>query len=130
MFGVESTPWKPSGVFQGRQGHPRTATQSAGHSRLPRPGGFSASREALSQTGPQAPTPPPTPQQGPHSQAVHNRAPVPTLRLPLVHLGQQVQEGLLGVRRVPVGGPAQELEVSHQQVPFLQLGARAAKQGV
>lgn len=93
---------------------------------LPRPGGFRASREALSQTGPQAPTP----QQGPHSQAVHDRAPVPTLRLPLVHLGQQVQEGLLGVRRVPVGGPAQELKVSHQQVPFLQLGARATKPGV
>lgn len=72
-------------------------------------------------------TPPPGLQQGQHSQAVHNGASIPTLRLPLVHLGQQVQEGLLGVRRVPVCRPAQELEVPHQQVPFLQLGVRRAR---
>lgn len=78
---------------------------------------------------PGLPSPSSRPRQDPHSQAVHDGAPVPALCLPLVHLGQQVQEGLLGVRCVPVRGPAQELEVPHQQVALLQLGARAASQG-
>lgn len=55
---------------------------------------------------------------------MHHSAPVPTLRLPLVHLSQQVQEGLPGVRCVPVSRPAQELEVPNQQVTLLQLGAQ------
>ena len=78
---------------------------------------------------PWGPDPTPQPREGRHSQAVHDGAPVPALCLPLVHLGQQVQEGLLGVRRVPVRRPAQELEVSHQQVPLLQLGVQAISQG-
>ena len=79
--------------------------------------------------GPRCPKSSPHPREGRHSQAVHDGAPVPALRLPLVHRRQQVQEGLLGVRRVPVGGPAQELEVSHQQVPLLHLGREQSARG-
>lgn len=112
---VESTPWKQTGFLQGRWGHPEA------------PGGLVAALRPPP-SAPCLPAPPPS-QQGPHSQAVHNSAPVPTLGLPLVHLGQQVQEGLLGVRRVPVRRPAQELEMPHQQVPLLQLRAQAASEG-
>lgn len=55
---------------------------------------------------------------------MHHGAPIPTLRLPLVHLSQQVQEGLPGVRRVPISRPAKELEVPYQQVTLLQLGTQ------
>ena len=79
--------------------------------------------------GPRCPKSSPHPREGRHSQAVHDGAPVPALRLPLVHRRQQVQEGLLGVRRVPVGGPAQELKVSHQQVPLLHLGREQSARG-
>ena len=79
--------------------------------------------------GPWRPKPSSHPRAGRHSQAVHDGAPVPALRLPLVHRRQKVQEGLLGVRCVPVGGPAQELEVSHQQVPLLHLGREQSARG-
>ena len=78
---------------------------------------------------PWRPKPSSHPRAGRHSQAVHDGAPVPALRLPLVHRRQQVQEGLLGVRSVPVGRPAQELEVSHQQVPLLHLGRKQSARG-
>lgn len=55
---------------------------------------------------------------------MHHGAPISTLRLPLVHLSQQVQEGLPGVRRVPISRPAQELKVTNQQVALLQLGTQ------
>ena len=58
-----------------------------------------------------------------HLQAVHNRAAFPTvvLLLPLVHLADELQEGALGHGRVPVHGPAQELELLHHPVPVLGL---------
>ena len=48
-----------------------------------------------------------------YSQAVHDRASLPAvvLLLPLVHLADELQEGALGHRRVPVHRPAQELEL-------------------
>lgn len=55
---------------------------------------------------------------------MHHGAPISTLRLPLVHLSQQVQEGLPGVRRVPISRPTQELKVTNQQVALLQLGTQ------
>lgn len=94
------------------------------------PGALVPALRLDSHAGPFSSAPRPLPpRQAQHSQAVHDRAPVPALRLPSVHLGQQAQEGLLGVRRVPVRGPAQELEVPHQQVPLLQLGVWAASRG-
>ena len=56
-----------------------------------------------------------------YSQAVHHGAALPTLSLPLVHVGQQAQEGLLGVGDVTIRRPAQELELAHHQLAFLQL---------
>lgn len=58
------------------------------------------------------------------SQAVDHGAAFATLPLPAVDLGQQAQEGLPGVGDVPVRGPAQELEVAHQQLALLQLEQR------
>lgn len=41
--------------------------------------------------------------------------------LPLVHLANELQEGALGHRRVPVHGPAQELELLHHPISILGL---------
>lgn len=58
-----------------------------------------------------------------YSQAVHNGSPLSLLplTLPLVHLQDQLQEGALGGRHVPVSRPAQILELTHHQVAFLRL---------
>lgn len=55
------------------------------------------------------------------SQAVHDGASLTTLPLPVVDLSQKAKEGFLGVRHVTVRGPAQELEVAHHQLAFLEL---------
>lgn len=47
-----------------------------------------------------------------------------TLPLPVVDLGQQAEEGLLGVGHVAVRRPSQELEVTHHQLAFLKLNQR------
>lgn len=60
---------------------------------------------------------------GTDSQAVHGGATLPTLPLPLRHVTQQPQEGLLGVGNVAVRRPAQELELSYKQLTLLELGA-------
>jgi len=36
-------------------------------------------------------------------------------------MSQQAEEGLLGVGDVSIRRPAQELELAHHQLPFLQL---------
>lgn len=56
-----------------------------------------------------------------YSQAVDYCTTFPTLPLPLLHAGQQVEEGLFGVRHVTVRRPAQELELAHDQLTLLQL---------
>lgn len=43
------------------------------------------------------------------------------LPLPVVNLGQKAEEGFLRVGHVAVRGPAQELEVAHHELAFLQL---------
>lgn len=43
------------------------------------------------------------------------------LPLPLVHLGEQVEESLLGVGDVTIGRPAQELELTDHQLALLEL---------
>lgn len=43
------------------------------------------------------------------------------LFLPLVHLSDQLEEGAFGHGRVPVHGPAQELELLHHAVAILRL---------
>lgn len=48
-------------------------------------------------------------------------APFAALPLPLVHLGEQVEESLLGVGDVTIGRPAQELELTHHQLALLEL---------
>lgn len=50
-----------------------------------------------------------------HSQAVDHRPPVASvvLLLPLGQPPHQLEDGALGKGRVPVGGPANELEVLH-----------------
>lgn len=55
------------------------------------------------------------------SQAVDDGAPLSTLPLPVVNLGQKAQEGFLGVGHIAVRGPAQELEVTHHKLAFLKL---------
>lgn len=55
------------------------------------------------------------------SQAVHDGASLSTLPLPVVDLSQKAKEGFLRVRHVTVRGPAQELEVTHHQLAFLEL---------
>lgn len=64
------------------------------------------------------------------SQAVDHGAAFATLPLPVVHLGQQAQEGLLGVGHVAVRRPAQELEVAHRQLALLKLKQAANGQSV
>lgn len=56
-----------------------------------------------------------------HSQAVHHGPAIAALLLPPLHLGQEVQEGLLGVWGVSVRRPPQVLEMPDHQVPLLQL---------
>lgn len=56
-----------------------------------------------------------------YSQAVDHRASFPTLPLPLVHLSEQAEEGLLGVGNVAVRRPAEELELAHHQLALLEL---------
>lgn len=48
-------------------------------------------------------------------------SPFAALPLPLVHLGEQVEESLLGVGDVTIGRPAQELELTHHQLALLEL---------
>lgn len=57
-------------------------------------------------------------------QAVHNRATFPAvvLLLPLVHLADELQEGALGHRCIPVHWPAQELELLYHSVSILRSG--------
>lgn len=57
-------------------------------------------------------------------QAVHNRAAFTAvvLLLPLVHLANELQEGALGHRCVPVHWPAQELELLHHPISILGSG--------
>lgn len=57
-------------------------------------------------------------------QAVHHSPPVSSvvLLLPLRQPPDQLEDGALGQRRVPVGRPADELEVLHQAVAVLWLG--------
>lgn len=43
------------------------------------------------------------------------------LPLPVVDLSQEAEKGFLGVGHVTVGGPAQELEVTHHQLALLKL---------
>lgn len=66
-----------------------------------------------------------------YSQAVHDRASLPAvvLLLPLVHLADELQEGALGHRRVPVHRPAQELELLHHPVPVLGLQSAGRSEG-
>lgn len=54
-------------------------------------------------------------------QAVHYSATITALPLPLLHLCQQVEKGLLRVWDFTISRPAQELEMSHYQMTFLQL---------
>lgn len=56
-------------------------------------------------------------------QAVDHGAALPAviLLLPFVHLVDELEEGALGHGRVPVHGPAQELELLHHAVPVLRL---------
>lgn len=58
-----------------------------------------------------------------NSQAVDHGASLAAvvLLLPLVHLSDQLEEGALGHGRVPVHGPAQELELLHHPVAVLRL---------
>lgn len=55
------------------------------------------------------------------SQAVDNGASLSTLPLPVVDLSQEAKKGFLGVGHVSVWGPAQELEVPHHKLAFLEL---------
>lgn len=55
------------------------------------------------------------------SQAVDDGASLSTLPLPVVNLSQEANEGFLGVGHVAVWRPAQELEMTHHQLAFLQL---------
>lgn len=56
-------------------------------------------------------------------QAVHHGPPVSTvvLLLPLGQPPDQLEDGALGEGRVPVGRPANELEVLHQAITVLRL---------
>lgn len=66
----------------------------------------------------------------PYLQAMHNRAslsPV-VLLLPLVHLTDELQEGALRNRSVPVHGPPQELELLHHPIAVLGLQGSGEKQ--
>lgn len=56
-----------------------------------------------------------------YSQTVDHGASFPALPLPFVHLGEQVEERLLGVRNIAVCRPAEELELAHHQLAFLKL---------
>lgn len=56
-------------------------------------------------------------------------APFAALPLPLVHLGEQVEESLLGVGDVTIGRPAQELELTHHQLSLLELVREGKKAG-
>lgn len=64
-----------------------------------------------------------------YSQAVDHGASFPTLPLPLVHLGEQAEEGLLGVGNVAVRRPAEELELAHHQLALLELNAEKEGKG-
>lgn len=55
-------------------------------------------------------------------------APLSTLPLPVVDLSQQAEEGFLGVGHVAVRGPAQELEVTHDELAFLKLQGQEQSQ--
>lgn len=61
-----------------------------------------------------------------NSQAVYHSPPVSSvvLLLPLGQPPDQLQDGALGEGRVPVGRPADELEVLHQAVTVLWLRRR------
>lgn len=61
-----------------------------------------------------------------NSQAVDHSPPVAPviLLLPLGQPPHQLEDGAFGERRVPVGRPANELEVLHQAVTILRLGDR------
>ena len=56
-------------------------------------------------------------------QTVHHSPALPSIvfLLPLVHLADELEEGALRHGRVPVRGPAQELELLHHAVPVLRL---------
>lgn len=56
-------------------------------------------------------------------QAVYNSPPISSviLLLPLSQPPDQLEDGAFGERCVPVGGPANELEVLHQAVTVLWL---------
>lgn len=64
-----------------------------------------------------------------HSQAVDHGPPVSpvVLLLPLGQPPHQLEDGAFGQRRVPVGRPADELEVLHQAVAILRLRHRGNK---
>lgn len=66
---------------------------------------------------------------GDDSQAVDDGAPFAALPLPLVHLGEQVEESLLGVGDVTIGRPAQELELTHHQLALLELEREGGREG-
>lgn len=55
------------------------------------------------------------------SQAVDDGASLSALPLPVVNLRQKAKEGFLWVGHIAVGGPAQELEVTHHELAFLKL---------
>lgn len=62
-----------------------------------------------------------------YSQTVDHGASFPALPLPLVHLGQQVKERLLGVGNVAVRRPAEELELAHHQLALLKLNIKTVE---
>lgn len=64
-------------------------------------------------------------------QAVYDRAAFPAIvfLLPLVHLADELQEGTLGHRRVPVHRPAQELELLNHPMPILGLQRETRQSG-
>lgn len=64
-------------------------------------------------------------------QAVHDRAALSAvvLLLPLVHLADELQEGALGHRCVPVHWPAQELELLDHPMSILGLQRARMRQG-